>query len=104
MSSISSISAGYEKPTPEQLVALEALQKEFPPELIGKLPKPTRKDNQKGNCTECGKYHGLPAVHIDYVGHAEITRRLLEVDPLWYWEPYANPEAGIHGYSPTTFM
>jgi len=24
---------------------------------------------------------------LDYVGHAEITRILIEVDPLWYWEP-----------------
>jgi hypothetical protein len=26
-------------------------------------------------------------IALDYVGHAEITRILIEVDPLWYWEP-----------------
>jgi len=24
---------------------------------------------------------------LDYVGHAEITRILISVDPMWYWEP-----------------
>lgn len=27
-------------------------------------------------------------IALDYVGHAEITRILCEVDPLWYWEPF----------------
>jgi hypothetical protein len=27
------------------------------------------------------------AVHLDYVGHAALTDRLLDVDPLWSWEP-----------------
>lgn len=26
---------------------------------------------------------------LDYVGHAAVTSRLLEVDPLWNWEPVA---------------
>lgn len=26
---------------------------------------------------------------LDYVGHAEITRILIEIDPLWSWEPVA---------------
>jgi hypothetical protein len=76
---------------PEQAKALRA---PFPKEQIGVLPKPTKKDNPKGNCDVCGKWHGLPAVHLDYVGHAAVTDRLLQVDPEWTWEPQA---VGPHG-------
>lgn len=65
------------------------LREPFKPEQIGKLPKPTKKDNPKGRCNECGGYHGLPAVHLDYVGHAATTDRLIQVDPSWSWEPMA---------------
>jgi len=37
----------------------------------------------------------LPAVHLDYVGHAATTSRLLEVDPEWSWEPMAYDMAGL---------
>lgn len=65
----------------------KALREPFPPTAIGKLPKSTNKDNRKGNCDECGGYHGLPAVHLDYVGHAAVCDRLLDVDPEWVWVP-----------------
>lgn len=65
------------------------LRAPFKPEQIGKLPKPTKKENPKGKCQECGGWHGLPAVHLDYVGHAATTDRLLQVDPSWTWEPMA---------------
>lgn len=77
--------------TPEEAAALRA---PFAPELIGKLPKPTRKENPKGACQECGGYHGLPAVHLDYVGHAAATDRLLQVDPDWTWRPFAVDQQG----------
>jgi hypothetical protein len=32
---------------------------------------------------------------LDYVGHAAVTARLLEVDPLWTWEPFAVDEHGL---------
>lgn len=72
-----------------------ALREPFPPEVIGKLPRSTRKDNQKGHCKECGGYHGLPAVHLDYVGHAAVTDRLLKVDPAWTWEPMGVDDHGL---------
>jgi hypothetical protein len=28
-------------------------------------------------------------VHLDYVGHAEITKILIEIDPEWSWQPVA---------------
>lgn len=67
----------------------DALRAPFPPEVIGKLPRSTKADNPKGKCNECGGWHGLPAVHLDYVGHAAVTDRLLAVDPDWTWEPVA---------------
>jgi len=75
--------------------AAKKLRAPFPPEQIGKLPKPTKADNPKGRCDECGGYHGLPAMHLDYVGHAGITDRLLEVDPAYSWEPMATDEYGL---------
>jgi hypothetical protein len=74
------------------------LRAPFKPEAIGKLPKPYRKDSERGNCPECGGYHGLPAVHLDYVGHAAVTDRLLEVDPAWTWEPVAFGPDGLPAY------
>lgn len=74
---------------------LEKLREPFPPHQISKLPKPKSRDAQKGHCKECGGYHGLPAVHLDYVGHAALTDRLLDVDPAWHWEPFALDERGL---------
>lgn len=75
--------------------ALTKLREPFPASQVGKLPKPYRKDAQKGECAECGKYHGLPAMHLDFVGHGAITDRLLEVDPFWSWEPFATGPDGL---------
>jgi hypothetical protein len=88
--------------------ALAKLREPFGPEHVGKLPKPTSKEAAKGKCAPkgeggaapdwqdyyCGGWHGLPAVHLDYVGHAAITARLLDVDPVWNWEPAAVTEDG----------
>ena len=73
----------------------KALREPFPAATIGKLPKPYKSDSAKGTCRECGGYHGLPAVHLDYVGHAAATDRLLQVDPDWNWEPFALDAAGL---------
>ena len=73
----------------------EKLRAPFPKETVGILPKPYSKDAKKGNCKECGGYHGLPAVHLDYVGHAAVTDRLLSVDPEWTWEPLALDQMGL---------
>ena len=75
-------------------ITAAALRRPFPPEQVGKLPKPYRKDSEKGDCRECGGFHGLPAMHLDYVGHAAVTDRLGEVDPTWTWEPMALHPSG----------
>lgn len=80
---------------------LALLRTPFPPHLISKLPKETRAqaDERKARkqgcmvwkCPECGGAHHKDAVHLDYVGHAALTDRLLDCDPHWYWEPYVAP-------------
>ena len=81
-----------EKPT-----GLELLRAPFPAHQISKLPKPTKKqtddvraDFKKGvRCQMCGAWHHPDVVHLDYVGHAALTDRLLDCDPSWNWEPMA---------------
>lgn len=79
----------------ERKTGLALLREPFPANQISKLPKPYKKDSPKGKCPECGGWHGLPAVHLDYVGHAALTDRLLDADPSWTWEPMA---IGDNGY------
>ena len=79
----------------ERIEALKKLREPFLPHQISKLPKPYKRDSTKGKCAECGGYHGLPAMHLDYVGHAALTDRLLDVDPLWTWEPLAFDSNGL---------
>jgi hypothetical protein len=88
--------------TTEQLAGLKKLQEPFKDSEIGKLPKPTKQQNEavkadykKGiRCSLCGGWHHKDVVHLDYVGHAALTKRLLEVDPAWNWEPVATNEDG----------
>lgn len=54
---------------------LKKLREPFPPEQVGKLPK--------GGAT------------LDFVGHGFLTARLLDVDPMWTWEPMALDERGL---------
>lgn len=76
---------------------LAKLREPFAANQISKLPKPTRKqtddvkaDYKKGiRCQVCGSWHHPDVVHLDYVGHAAVTDRLLDVDPTWSWEPVA---------------
>jgi hypothetical protein len=74
---------------------LALLREPFPPNQISKLPKPKSKDAPKGHCAECGGWHGLPAVHLDYVGHAALTARLLDSDSNWTWEPVGFDDKGL---------
>lgn len=86
--------------TPPKPTGLELLRAPFPPNQISKLPKPKSKDSPKGRCPECGGWHGLPAVHLDYVGHAALTDRLLDADPQWTWEPLSLDERGLPSLDP----
>ena len=79
---------------------LAAMREPFPAKYIGKLPKGTKAQNecpadQKVNCKICGGWHHPRIAHLDYVGHAAITQRLLDADPEWSWEPMAFDEKGL---------
>lgn len=80
---------------PITLEQWDKLRAAFPANQVGQLPQPYKKDATKGKCDECGKWHGLPAMHLDFVGHGAVTHRLLEVDPFWTWEPFAVDAAGL---------
>ncbi len=55
--------------------AWKELRKPFPAGTVGKLPK--------------------GGIMLDYVGHAAVTDRLLDVDPKWSWEPLGVQENGL---------
>ncbi len=63
------------------LFQLSKLREPFPENQIGTIPK---KDKTTGK-----------TVHLEYVGHAALTARLLEVDPLWTWEPMGRTPEGL---------
>lgn len=48
------------------------------PKIVGKLPR--------GN------------IQLDYVGHAEITKILIEIDPMWTWKPLKIDDDGLPAY------
>lgn len=81
----------------EKKTGLELLRVPFEPHQIGKLPKPTaaqtaevKKDYTKGvRCEICKQWHHPKVIHLDYVGHAALTDRLLNADPNWNWEPFS---------------
>ena len=83
--------------------ALKLLRAPFSEKDISKLPKPTKKqtdevkrDFKQGiRCKLCGGWHHEKVVHLDYVGHAALTSRLLDVDPEWNWEPLSTDEHGL---------
>jgi hypothetical protein len=84
---------------------MAALRAPFPASAVGKLPKVTcsqctqnkgQCDNhRKSKCAECGNYITPAHLHLDFIGHAATTQRLLEVDPGWTWEPVAFDAAGL---------
>jgi hypothetical protein len=86
----------------EGVSGLDLLRAPFKENQISKLPKPTRRqtdevkaDFKKGvRCEICGGWHHPNVVHLDYVGHAALTDRLLDCDINWNWEPTAFSETG----------
>lgn len=86
------------------------LRAPFRPEEIGHLPKITcRKcsdnkmskvcdEHKKRQCDTCGNYLTSAHMHIEYVGHAEVTDRLREADPDWNWEPLAKDALGLPAF------
>jgi len=66
----------------------------FEDKYISKLPKGTKAQNEckyeeKKYCNVCGGFHHPKIKHLDYVGHAALTDRMLKVDLCWNWSPLA---------------
>lgn len=86
---------------------MAALRAPFPAAVVGKLPRITcracrdsgrkRCDDHQwvSRCDQCAGAHTSAAMHIDYVGHAAVTDRLLAVDPEWTWEPMGVDQLGL---------
>lgn len=84
---------------PSVSAALTELRKPFSDEEIGQLPRSTCRacsDSRNKRCDDhqwvtrcgvCNGSHSSATMHITYVGHADVTARLLAVDPTWTWEP-----------------
>ena len=75
--------------------ALNKLREPFPDNLVSYKPQRLIKAEEydklpKGECKICGGYHATSKTgHLSYVGHAAVTKRLLDADPEWSWEPAA---------------
>jgi hypothetical protein len=88
----------------EKVTGLDLLREPFPAHQISKLPKPTASKEvmeklPKASCSVCGGYHATSKIiHLDYVGHAALTDRLLDVDPNWSWEPVAFGSDGLPAF------
>lgn len=86
----------------EKKTGLDLLREPFLEHQISKLPKPTKEqteevknDYKKGvRCDLCSGWHHPKVVHLDYVGHAALTDRLLDCDSKWNWEPVALNDDG----------
>ena len=78
----------------KKLTGLDLLRSPFPDHQINSKPQGTKAQNdcppaEKRSCAICGGWHHPKVVHLDYVGHAALTDRLLDSDPNWSWEPMA---------------
>lgn len=83
--------------------ALAALRAPFPPEKVQHRPEVNCRACLAGSCVEhevvvcevCHQTVSTAHTHISFVGHANLTARLLEVDPFWSWEPLALDADGL---------
>ena len=95
-----------DKTKSERPSGITLMREPFPKNQISKLPKPTKRqteevraDFKKGvRCKVCGMWHHPDVVHLDYVGHAALTDRLLDCDVMWNWEPVAKNEDGTPAF------
>jgi hypothetical protein len=92
--------------TTNQTTNLAKLRTAFPADQIHALPRLCCKacndsrtkvcdQHRKQKCRDCGNYITTAHVDLSYVGHAELTHRLLDADPLWDWEPLSLDQRGL---------
>jgi hypothetical protein len=90
----------------ETKTGIERMREPFADNQISKLPKPTKQqtdavkaDYKQGfRCPDCGGWHHPKVDHLDYVGHAALTDRLLECDINWTWRPLATTDLGLPAF------
>lgn len=83
--------------------ALKKMREKFPDNQVGKLAKGSKaqtqcKPEEKTSCKICGGWHHPKMIHLDYVGHAALTDRLLDSDIRWSWEPLAFDANGLPAF------
>lgn len=83
------------------------LREPFKTTEVGNLPKVTCgkcreqrttkccDDHRKSECKTCGNWITSAHIHIEYVGHAEVTDRLLQADPDWEWDAMSYDAQGL---------
>jgi hypothetical protein len=84
------------------------LRAPFPPESIGKKPTITCRacsnknvkceEHKSRKCGQCKQNLTTAHMHLDFVGHAHVRERFLEVDPEWNWEPIALNAQGLPAF------
>lgn len=90
----------------EQKDALARLREPFKPEEILQRPEIVCDDCERHpekvcpkhhlvRCSGCGQTVTVAHTDLSYVGHAEATERLLDVDPFWGWAPVAVDAHGL---------
>jgi len=89
----------------EKKTGLDLMREDFPPHQISSKPQGNRAlndcpDSEKIECKICGGWHHPRVWHLDYVGHAALTDRLLESDIGWSWEPLTYKD-GLPGFDAT---
>lgn len=71
------------------LAALAKLREPVAANEISKLPKGKEDKAKRRKCSVCKGFHDPSMFHLDYMGHAAVTDRMLNADPCWSWEPFA---------------
>lgn len=84
------------------------LRAPFPPESIGKKPTITCRacsnknvkceEHKSRRCGQCKQTLTTAHMHLDFVGHAHVRDRFLEVDPEWNWVPLAFNAQGLPAF------
>lgn len=75
------------------------LKPKFTCQACSKAPSKVCGEHKKVRCDPapkgCGQWITERHMHVEFVGHANVTDRLLEVDPGWTWEPMAFGSDGL---------
>jgi hypothetical protein len=94
----------------QQITALHKLREPFLESEIRYLPRVwckacrdakgtcNRQDHERRQCRRCGQTMTTAHIDLKFVGHAEATNRLLNVDPFWDWEPLTVDQVGLPMY------